>query len=616
MGMLTDVYVPAPQPRLAEPPVWLRLTLLRLLLVAAAAGGIVLEHGFLKPPVPVNLLRTGQAVLLTLYAFDVLWRSYTGRQPAPGGRPTWVDGILFASAAMGGVLSAGGLEDDAWHLVEMSAGLFFFSEMWRTNVALSRKLARPGLLLPLSFLTLIIIGTVLIKAPVATPPGHPVSWLDALFTMTSAVCVTGLVVRETATTFTPFGHALIAIFIQLGGLGIIIFGSVLALLLGRSLSLRENVNLSQMLNDQPLQNITGFVRFIVLVTLLIELAGAAVMFPLWEAPVGELLTFRERAGMSAFHAISAFCNAGFDITGNSLIPYRYTVLAEVVILVLVVLGGIGFPVLANVGRVARCRAEEFFRRPTLGRDEPVNLTGRRINLHTKIVITTTGALYLYGVFFIAAGQLMPYVYPPANPTVAAQVANTDFEFNTVARAVVDGSFMSLAARTAGFTTMPMDEISATSRFTLMTLMVIGGAPGGTAGGAKVTVLALLVLSVWATMRRREETEAFGRQIADSLVRKAATLGICYLALIVASTLFLALSEPFGFERVFFEVVSAATTTGLSLGITADLTDFGKGVIIVTMFLGRVGPLTLLGALLFTRRARRTYLYAHEDVVLG
>ncbi|MFW6059597.1 MAG: TrkH family potassium uptake protein [Phycisphaeraceae bacterium] len=600
--------------------VHLMVMLWRLALTGITAAGIVLEHGFYElPTVFGGQLRAWQIhlvqmTLLAVYALDVILRYTRRRVPMPGAGLSWMDRALFVMAAFGAVLGTIEPHTYGWQVFEIAAAALFFSELWRTNVALSRVLTRPGMLLPLSFATLIGIGTLLIKTPVATPEGHPgVSWLDALFTMTSAVCVTGLTVRTTATDFSPFGQMLIGIFIQLGGLGILIFGSVFAMLLGRSLSLREHLNLSEMLESQPLRNITGFVRFIVLTTLGIELIGAIAMMFLW-GPEAEGWTWEQYLGMSLFHSVSAFCNAGFDLTGNSLEPYRMTLLAHAVVLPMVVIGGIGFPVLENLRWVIWGKVQRWLGRPL---ETGVNRVRYRLSLHTKVTLMTTAALYLFGVVFIFAGHAMPYFYDTLEQGQTANVERPgEFGWEEAGRFLAEASFMSLATRTAGFNTVPTEEMSTASHFTMMLLMVIGGGPGSTAGGTKVTVLALLVLSVVATMRNRQETEAFGRTIADAVVRRAATIGICFMLLIGTTTLLLSYSEPYRFERIFFEAISAAGTVGLSLGITDGLTSFGKGVIIVTMYLGRVGPLTLLAALIFTQRLRRPYAYAHENVVLG
>ncbi len=601
------------------------------LLPLLAAAAVILEHGFFQPPMSIRLLHLIEFLALLGYGTHIVRRWRRDEDPLTQVSRRWLEALLCALALIGAGLSLLLGDDPSWRLVESASVGLFLVEAWHLNVALSRALARPGALLPLSFALLIVIGTPLLKAPRATPHvldqdtgvylpigDGPISWGEALFTATSAVCVTGLVVRDTAHDFTPFGQAVIAALIQLGGLGIIIFGSMLATLLGQSLSLREDMNLREMLNDQPLHRVRSFVRFIVLMTLGIELIGAAGLYFLWDDPAGGALSTGQRLGMSLFHSVSAFCNAGFDITGNSLAGYRYSMLSHGVIVPLIVVGGLGFPVLENLFSVARVRMGGLLRyRPVRPGGPGVDLTAGRLSLHTKIVLTTTACLFLWGVLAIGAGQLMPYLHESMQQGVTAHVDRPgELTAAKLGGVLADASFMSVTSRTAGFNAMPMDELSPAGRFTVMTLMMVGGSPGSTAGGFKTTVIALLALSVVATMRQRPRSEAFGRTIADALVRRAATIGMCYLLLVSLSTLLLCLSEPFTFQSLSFEAVSAATTTGLSLGITPDLTGFGRGVIIATMFLGRVGPLALLGAMTFSRRVKRPYRYAHEGVALG
>jgi trk system potassium uptake protein TrkH len=277
---------------------------------------------------------------------------------------------------------------------------------------------------------------------------------------------------------------------------------------------------------------------------------------------------------------------------------------------LIVIGGLGYPVLDNLYRMARCRISARCRR-----DAP--LSDRRMTLHTKVVLTTTATLYLAGVIVIAAAQLMPAVtdYFQLNVT-ANRPAPAPMNLSTLGGVIADSSFLSVTSRTAGFNAMPMDELQPAGQLGVMTLMMIGGSPGGTAGGMRTTTLAVLLLSIFATVRRRPHVEAFGRTIDDSLVRKAAVMVACFIGLVTVATLLLCMVEPFPFNKLLFEVVSAVTVTGLSLGITAELTAFGKVVIIIAMFLGRVGPLALLGALAFGAAPRRRYQYAREDVMVG
>ena len=328
------------------------------------------------------------------------------------------------------------------------------------------------------------------------------------------------------------------------------------------------------------------------------------------------LTIGQRAGVSLFHAVSAFCNAGFALQPDSLEGFRYAPMVHLVFVPLLVIGGVGFPVLENLWRICRHR---WFDRPPVRWSNMTShsLVDTKLHLHSKIVLSTTAILYLYGVMGICVAQLKPYTNDlfqqgiTANPRTMAPLS-----VQQVGAVLADASFISLTSRTAGFHTVPMDTLEPASRFVIMTLMMIGASPGGTGGGMKTTTLALLLLTISATVRRRDHTEAFARQLSDGLVRKAATIAACFVALATGATLLLSLSEPYPFETLAFEAISAASTTGLSLGITGDLTAFGKAVIIGTMFLGRVGPLALLGILLFRDRPNRPYAYPHEDIAMG
>jgi trk system potassium uptake protein len=609
---------PKPEIRFRLPPVRLGAQAWRAILTAGAAGGVALLHGFAPPPIAPWIIVLMQAVLIAGYYTDVIQRQRTGREPIPEQRFDWIDSLMAGLLGVGIVgtlvwaLALGGdalgrAAQSPWLIAELAIVWLFITEMWRLNIAMSRRLKRPGILFPLSFLFLVIIGTLLIKMPLATPEDRHLSWIDALFTMTSASCITGLVVLDTGTHFTPLGQTIIAIFIQLGAIGFILFGSMVALLLGQRMSLRGNMDMSAMLQDQPVDYLRRFTRFIIVSIVLFELIGAAAMYFLWDHE--DSITPLRRIGLSLFHAISAFCNAGFELTGSSLTPYRYSALSHAIIAPLIILGAIGYPVLSNIASVLQHRVRGWlpYSRPLPAGPMPT-LAQRRLSLHTKVAITTTIVLYLFGAAALALGQAAIWVQHPTG-IAATETAG-------VVRGLLDAAFMSITARSAGFNTVPMDEIQPAGQFALMCLMFIGGSPGGAAGGIKTTAFAILIWSVVATIRQRPETEAFGRSISDRLVRQAGTVAICYSALVVISTLLLTLSESAPFIIVLFEAVSASTTTGLSLGLTPDLTPFGKVVIILSMYFGRIGPLALFAALALSSRALRPYAYPHENISLG
>ena len=593
-----------------EPELTVRPTLVRLGLIATAAAAIAFEHGFYPNthPVPVPALRAIQIVMLIAHLVLTARISMFSAQLGDRIRSF----AIFAGLLLGVVVTLAG-EPIGWRLVEATIVLRFFGELWMLNVVLSRHFSRPAALFPLSFVLLITIGMFLLKLPRAVPQGDSIGWIDALFTSTSAVCVTGLTVRNTASDFSHEGQVIIAMLIQLGGLGIIMFGSTLVMLLGKNLSLKQNQNLREMLSDQPVYRLLSYGRFVLTTTITIEALGALLLYPLWDAslyitPENPVFYAGHRLWMSIFHSISAFCNAGFDITGSSMENYRTSVLAHGVIVPLIVIGGIGFPVLDNFKRILRVRIYRWRHPGGKSLPEGFTVADSRLNLHSRIVLHTTAWVYLYGFLAISASQLVPMV-------THAQ-GTQDLSVDRVVSVFADASFLSVTSRTAGFDSMPADEMQPGTVLTTMTLMLVGGSPGSTAGGIKTTALAVLVLSIIATMRQRKETEAFGRTIADVVIRKAGMLGLCYFGLIVLTTLILALSEPFSLEKLIFEAISAATTTGLSLGITNDLSPIGRLVLVAAMFLGRVGPLALLTVLIFGPRIDRPYSYAHEDVALG
>jgi trk system potassium uptake protein len=604
------------------PAVRLRAQSARVALTAAAAGGVVLLHGFAPPPLPQWAIVAIQLLLVAAYYLDVVLRQRSGREPIPGQRFDWIDGLILV--ALGAGLLGGAIMEalpagadparSPWIIAEAAIVWLFITEMWRLNVGLSRRLRRPGILFPSSFLLMILIGTLLIKIPIATPEDRHLTWLDALFTMTSAVCITGLVVRDTGTDFTPLGQTIIAMFFQLGAIGFILFGSMVALMLGQRISLRGNMDMSHMLQGQSIDRLKRFTRFILVTIIVVELIGALAMYPMWDYEEG--MSAARRVGFSLFHSISAFCNAGFELTGSSAVPYRYAALSHLVIAPLIVIGGIGFPLLANLASVLQHRLRGarawWLRRvaavPSIPAGPMPTLAEQRLTLHTKLVLSTTVVLYLLGFAVIAIAQAMLWI-PQAPDAIAAAPRGA-------IGTLLDASFMSISARNAGFNSMPMEEVQPAGRFTLMLLMFLGGSPGSAAGGVKTTAVAILFWSVVSTLRQRRETEIFGRSISDSLVRMAGTIAICYAGLIIVVTVMLSLSEAAPFGVVLFEAVSAATTTGLSLGLTPHLTPFGKVVVIAAMYLGRIGPLALFAALALRRRDERPYAYPHESVALG
>lgn len=540
-----------------------------------ASASVAFEHGFREANIPgvvAALVQTVLPWLALVVAGDIRWQVF--------GRHRWrgvfgIVGEAMALLALTAVIAGlTGIPE-----VVCVAALIAFA--LRINSVLARTIRNPAILFPASFLVLIAISASLLKLPVATPHDQPIGWIDSIFTATSAVCVTGLAVRDTGTEFTLFGQAVVLASIQIGGLGVMIFGSTLALLFGARLSYKEHVSLSMALDEYPAHRIARFAWFIVLTTFLLEAIGAAILYVSWPQ---DQLANGSRLWYAVFHSISAFCNAGFDITSESMIGVRSHAAAYLGIMPMIILGGLGFIVLEDVYRQSRDRVRGW-------RDRI------RLTTHSKIILATTAGLLVGGFLIIFIAQAT------ASGTVTGQT-------------VLDAAFMSTTARTAGFTSVPMHELSSGSRFVLMALMAIGGSPGSTAGGMKTAVFAMLVLAIVSTVRGRSEVEVFGRALPDALVKKAATVAAGLFLVITVAVLTLDLTETIPFEPLFFEVISAASTTGLSLGATTELTETGRIVITITMFLGRVGALALLAALIGGMGGEGRYRLPRDTISLG
>ncbi|MFW6155566.1 MAG: TrkH family potassium uptake protein [Planctomycetota bacterium] len=465
----------------------------------------------------------------------------------------------------------------------------------------------PARLLAGSFLFGIVVGTGLLMLPRAVPPDEPALWPDdALFTATSATCVTGLIVLDTGADFSRFGQSVILGLIQLGGLGLMTFGTIFMLLGRRGLGLRHQVVMGEALADEAAGRVARTVKFVILLAVVAEALGAVVLHGLWaDRPDGWFY--------AVFHSISAFCNAGFALQADSFIPQRDTWQVMVAVPALIILGGLGFPVLMDVLRsgVNWLRYAWHRRRGRFGLLRP------RWTLHTKIVLATTVLLLVYG----TAGLVLcerDYLGERVGKAERADPAGGgDWSSLSLGEQVRQAWFQAVTARTAGFNTIDVDELSPAGKLWIMALMVIGGSPASTAGGFKTVTLAVVILVVWSVLRGRPHVEVFGRTLGTPLLRRTVVLFILYLALVGGATLLLAVVQGPGssFVDVLFEAVSACGTVGLSLGETGRLTLGGKLVLSAAMYAGRVGPLTLLMSLTAGGGPAR-YRYPSENLVVG
>ncbi|MEL6777526.1 MAG: TrkH family potassium uptake protein [Cyanobacteria bacterium J06597_16] len=435
----------------------------------------------------------------------------------------------------------------------------------------------------IGFLALIVVGTLLLMLPVSLASGEWNSPLTALFTATSAVCVTGLIVVDTGTYFSSFGQGVVLTLIQLGGLGYMSATTLLLLLLGRRLGLKDKLAIQQAMETAELANVKTLLISIISMTLIFELTGAFCLMP----------TFTETFGtgrslwLSVFHSISAFNNAGFSLFPDSLVGYAEDAWPMAVISALIVIGGIGYQVIMEAFMWARS---------TLGRSKMRTV----FSLHFKTVTSTTLMLLILGT---VAFFLIEY----DNSTLAGKSFGVKFLL---------AGFQSVVMRTAGFNSIDIGAMETSALFMAIALMFVGASPGSTGGGIKTTTVRILLVSTYTALRGKDEVNFYQRQIPMARVLKALSVVVASVISVVIITTCISLSDPtLPFIKILFEAVSAFATVGLSTGITADLSTLGQLFIIATMYIGRVGILLLMSALLGDPSPTRIH-YPEEDLLTG
>lgn len=429
------------------------------------------------------------------------------------------------------------------------------------NIYKTKLKIAPTQILVIGFLLLVLIGTSLLSLPIASNSGTSVGIVDSFFTATSAVCVTGLVVVDTGTHWTTFGKTIILILIQIGGLGIMTFSTMFALILGRKITLKERLIMQEALNQFDLQGLVKLTKYIIVTTFCIEAIGAVIFSLAFIPDYG----WQKGIAMSIFHSISAFCNAGFDIMGNfgSLTKYIGNYIVNLNAIVIVVLGGLGFTVWIDLYKYIKQKKQH------------------KISLHTKVVIAMTVVLIIFGFIFFLAAEFTN------KATIAELPTSTK---------LISSFFHAVTPRTAGFNTVDINAMSIPSKFMTILLMFIGGSPGSTAGGIKTTTAGLLILTVISVVRGREDTEVFKKRLPKHLVYRALAVILISFSIVILVTMLLSITEKADFMTVLFESTSAFATVGLSMGLTPKLSVIGRLIIALTMFAGRVGPLTLVLAL--------------------
>lgn len=468
------------------------------------------------------------------------------------------------------------------------AQLFIFFELLgqlgRINTRLASLPLPPPVLFLGSFVVVIAGGTLLLLLPGATHSG--IKFIDALFTATSATCVTGLIVVPTGSYFTRYGHTIIMLLIQIGGLGLMTFATFAALILKGELGIKERVIVSDILSFKIFSKVKSLVAAIIGFTLTIEIIGTVAMFLATQNYPKNILT-EGHLLFSVFHSISAFCNAGFSLWDENLMRFATNPFASLTVMVLIVLGGIGFVVLADLWGFLK----NPFRRK--GASKP------RLSLHTKFVLLFTATLILAGALLFYASERQGQLAPLGT----AQRWMASF-------------FQSITPRTAGFNTLNIGALMPASKLLLSVLMFIGASPGSTGGGIKTTTFAVLILLILSMLRGQSRISLFRRTIPVRVAQQAAMVLFLALTVIIAGLFLLLIFErDKTFLQLVFEQISAFGTVGLSTGITSTLSVGGKLVIIITMLLGRIGPLTFLTAIWFKAKAVRMK-FPDEEIMIG
>lgn len=446
--------------------------------------------------------------------------------------------------------------------------MVFMEKLWKKKKLTSFQL------ITLGFCGVILLGTVILMLPAASRTGTGATFFDALFTSTSAVCVTGLVVQDTASYWSSFGQFVIMLLFQIGGMGVITVAVVFAMLSGRRISLTQRSTMQESIAAPKVGGIVRLTKFIIKTTVLIELSGAVVMAPVFCRDFGI-----RGLWMALFHSVSAFCNAGFDLMGSSapfssLTGYAEQPVINLTVMTLIIVGGIGFLTWDDI-RINRFHFHKY-------------------RMQSKAIILTTAILLIFPALYFYF-----------------------FEFTALqpGERLLSALFQAVSPRTAGFNTADLTQLSEAGQGIVIVLMLIGGGPGSTAGGMKTTTVAVLFTTALATFGQREEPHLFGRRIEVVFVKNAATVLTLYLTLFFTGGLLISITEGFPMLTCLFETASAVGTVGLTLGITPELGILSRLVLILLMFMGRVGGLTIVFAA-FADKKKTASRLPQERITVG
>jgi len=449
-----------------------------------------------------------------------------------------------------------------------------------------KRTLHPAQIVVIAFGAAVIVGTILLLLPMSTAPGNSTDFVTAFFTAVSAVCITGLTVVETGTHWSPFGQFVILLLIQLGGLGIVAFATLIALLIAGRISLRDRLNTMTEAKIVGIDSMPALLRAIMLVYFGFEIALAVYLISRLHLAYGESLP--DAIWNGTFHAIAAFNNAGFSLYQGSMTGFASDLFIIAPILIAVVVGGLGFPVLIELH-------ERIWKLNKQASGKP-----KRFSLHTRLTLGTTAVLLLLGGLYIA-------VLEWNNPATLGQLGTFERLLNSL--------FMGAMPRSGGFSSLDVSQMDPATWLGMNLLMFIGGGSASTAGGIKVTTVAILIFIIYTEIRGETAVNVGNRRLPRSIQRQALTLVALYASVIIVSTVFLSATTKFDLDNIMFEVISAAATVGLSTGITSELPDFAKIWLALLMFIGRLGPVVVASALAL-RVTKRHYELPKERPLIG
>ena len=444
------------------------------------------------------------------------------------------------------------------------------------KISILKKLSHSQILAG-GFFIIILIGAVVLNMGFSSAKGESIGFLDALFTSTSSVCVTGLIVADTGTYWSDFGKFVIMILVQIGGLGFMTIATIGVLISGERLSYSEKLLIQNSLSSEKTSGILKFSKKIILLSLFIEFVGAICLSIAFVPEFG----FVKGICYGIFHSVTAFCNAGFDIMGNfsSLTAYFNNPIVNISIMLLIILGGLGFSTFFDINR---------------------KRSFKKFRLNTKIILITTAILIVIPTFLF-------FIFEMNNPKTLGSM--------NFGEKILASLFQVVSPRTAGYNTIELSQMHDSTKFLTIILMFIGGAPASTAGGLKTTTFVLIIISVYCLFKQKSEIEIFGRTIPFKNLNKALVSLVIGFTLVITGTMIILSYSDFDFLTVLYEVTSAYATVGLTLGITTKLNAICKITLIILMFMGRVGSLTVLYSFIKTD-SKKKYKYPKEEINIG